>query len=316
MSQAFCRAALLSLAMGAPLLALAETPSPPRTHARYGPLTQCLDGYALSAGASEAISVAENDIAVTNDRFGMSLNRESGDPDRSRAQASEIEIESLGRVTRYENVRYGSALIRAEYLLPARFGSAPLVVRSHQFDGSERDLAMLGRVSRVEPQNQACLVFAAPDFHGEDVDALYWSPFTVAGPVYRCQNGIGYRVRAGEAIQLQWRLVMPWTIPLSRVTSDGTRLTWDGPITYRNASTSVPLSRYRRSVGLWSGRWILSLSPPQAQMSRAELNRLPRERRYGDGVQIEFPAGKEAAARAFATRLEFVDIADPRCLSD
>jgi hypothetical protein len=302
--------------MLAPLQATAAAPAPPRTHARYGPLTACFDGYGFSADASEAISVSENSMSLGGDSGGMSLNREALGPDRSQARVSAIDIDAIGRVIRYENVRYGSAGTGVEYLLPARTAGAPLVVRSFDFDGSNRDLAMLGRVSRMDPHSPACHAFAAPGFEGEDVSALYWSPVTATGPIYHCQNGIGLQLRAGDTLQYRWRPSMPWTIPASRVTTGGIRLTWDGPITYRNASNSAPLADYRRSVGQWSGRWILSLWPPQQAMSREALRALPRDQYYTDGIQIEFPAGQEAAAREFATRLEFVDRADPRCLPD
>jgi len=306
-------AGLCALTMIAPLPSDALPPPPPPVHARYGPLMQCLDGYAIAASASEAMFSTPDGMSLVGDREGMSLSREVIDPHR--LQVAVIDVAHLGRVTRFERL-YRHPAKRIEYLLPARFGGPEMLARSLQFDGSNRDFAILRRISRVEPQSESCRTFAAPDFHGEDLDALYWSPATVAGPVYRCQNGIGYHVREGETVQLQWRPLVPATIASSRLITGGVRLTVDGPITRRDATTSVPLSRYRRSVGIWAGRSILTLAPPQAALSRAAWRRLPPERRYGDGINIEFPAGNEAAARTFATRLEFVDRADPRCRAE
>jgi len=314
------RAALASplLAMVAPAPALAMPPPPPPIHARYGPLTQCLAGYAIAAGADEAIVAMEDGIAVVGDRDSLQLAIDRGYSDRAQAPATMIEIAALGSVTRYALVHRGSPPDQQfEYLLPARFGGRPVLAASRQFDGGDRDLALLGRISRVDPQGGSCGAFAAPDFAGEAAAASYWRPATAPGPAYHCQNGIGYEVRAGEALQLQWRTLAAVMIPASRLLSGGVRLTVEGPVTRRDATTSVPLSRYRRSIDLWSGnRLILALLPPQEAMSHAARMRLLAEQRYTDGILIEFPFRGEAAARAFATRLEFVDRADPRCLSD
>jgi hypothetical protein len=300
--------AVALLTMLAPSIAFASTP-PPRTHARYGPLTQCLNGYAFSASSTETVLVLEytfgESISLLNDVGVLNLSIDVGDPYRWQAERTEIEAPLLGRIDRYRRT-YTASPPEVFYVLPAVDGKRPIMVRATTFNETNADLAILGRISRIDG-DRGCGDFRSPDFPGENPDARRWNPTVSAGPLYQCLNGVGFALLAGEAIQSAWPTSYPQ--PAARVSADGTRLIVQGPKEPRAELLEGSVAaHYRLEQHNWSGQPILLLRPPDSALDRYGHD--PTHTRW---IRIEFPAGAESQAREFASRLEFVEMTDPRC---
>ena len=297
------------------LLLLQEPPPPPVTHSRYGPLTQCLGGYAVTAGASEAILAMEGGITLMTDADAFHLHIDEGDPYRSQQQRTDIEAPTLGNVIRYQRSYGASTPDRlTTYLIPSSAGHPAMTVNSGGFDGSARDLRILGRIARIEGE-QGCGNFRGPAFPGETPQAALWRPFSTPGPFYRCQNGVGFPVLSGEALQIAWyddydgpsvRLSSP--NPVVRL--DPIHLVVHGPIDTANGAGPVATA-YRPRVETMSDGPNVLLMPP-----RAASERRGPDQRYRRLIRIAFAPGQDAAARALAGRIEFVARSDPRCLGD
>lgn len=300
MKSAQLRLAPALLAMLASSTAPATPPPPPPPHARYGPLTQCLGGYAVTVAPSEAIYVMDGGISLVTQDYLINLSLELPDPFRG-PPTSEFDHPLLGRIARYETGQGEGR--RIENRLPPIEGGRAVVVRSSV---GEEQIA-LTRVIRADAGRVECGTFTAPDFPGEHPDALYWAPLLIPGPLYRCERRIGYALREGEGMRAPWPT---WAHDKpSRVVLRTAHLAIHGP--YRTPSGFVgPIAAgYRMSVGYDDYRGpYLYLSPP-----RSFLRRQPRNERYDYDFRIEFAPGGEFAARQFATRLEFVDSGEPRC---
>lgn len=285
-------------------------PPPLPAYSRYGPVTQCVNGYRIAVTEAEAVTLDQG-LIVVNDDYLLFLDAERTEraaTDRPEA----VEMPGIGRTMRYrvaaDHGRMGlvnDGRVITEYVLPAVDGGSAVLVRSPRFDGSERDLALLARVAPVDPAGDRCGEFQAPDYAGQTPAALYWSPVQRPGPAFHCQGNIGFAIAAGETYQLTWSRDSAW----SRYRSNGLELTLRGP--------NVPASRYRRARGPveagydqnirdLGGMSELLLTIPDSRRHRNEPAHIQQ-------IAITFPQGQEAAARAFASRLEFVARDDRRC---
>ena len=299
------RLAFASFAMLASSTAPATTPPPPPPHARYGPLTQCLNGYAFTASATEAVFAMRDGVTLVSETGGLNLSIDRGDPYRKQAERTELAVPHLGQIARYHRT-YTSSPPDTFYLLPGVEGEPTTMVSSREFNGTDTDLAILGRISRVDEQ-RACGDFRSPDFPGENPDARWWKPTVSAGPLYRCQNGVGFAVLMGESVQSSWPMF--GSEPAARLRSGNTQLIVRGPIESSAASLQgFVAATYRQAVVDWSGRPVLLLSPSDLAPDR--YGHYENSTRW---VRIEFSADAESEARALASRLEFVEATDPRC---
>lgn len=282
-------------------------PPPLPVHAAYGPLTQCLSGYRIDVAETEAVSVGDG-LGFASDQFSLSLIPERTDLP-PRASAIEVDVPGLGRINRHV-VPAGSGQFgpaprgpATAYVLPKRGQAGTVLVRSPQFDGSDRDLALLARIAPVDPARDRCGQFAAPDYAGETPEALYWSPVRHRGPRFHCQNGIGFPVGEAEALQLTWARDA-W----SRVHAGERRLVVLGP--------TVPARQAGRARGPVAAGYSPTINPNSEQLSILVLAAPPSRRAnppYNHQISIQFRPGDEAHARALAERLEFVDRNDRRC---
>jgi hypothetical protein len=302
----FCAIALASTAAVA-------IPPPLPSYSRYGPVTQCLNGYRVEVTGDEAVTLDQG-VMVLNDEFRLFL-----DPERTSRPESDrpvaVEVPGLGQAQRYRVAAnrgrvslYTGDRDITEYVLPANGGGAVLV-RSDRFDGSARDLELLARVAAVDPARDQCGTFAPPDYAGRSFAALYWSPVRHPGPGFHCQQGIGYPVAAGESTQRPW---LQTNAQSDLHLADGVALGLRGP--------TDPARRYRRTRGPIEAGYELSTRELSAEVHELLLI-VPESRRGRDEpahlqqIAIQYAPGQEAAAQAFARRLEFVGRNDRRCPS-
>jgi hypothetical protein len=277
----------------------------PPPHARYGPVTYCLGGYGVEAGASEAILAMETGATLFSDNYGFHFTLERGRYDRNRAVRSEVAAGSLGVIERQEH-RIGDRT-NYKYRLPERAGSPAVVVNSGDFDGSDRDIPILARLLPIAPEDERCRLFAAPHFIGHNPDARTWRPAVRGGPLHLCHNGLSFGIRAGEGLQLPY--VKTVGKPRSRLLTGQAKLDLSGPEMVATEEMraagirSYRLSRHERADGV-----TLYLVPP-----RSISRRLPRQEQHLHFITIEASAKDEPAAREFVKRLELIDGADPRC---
>lgn len=299
------------------LLLVQEPPPPPPVHARYGPLTQCLGGYAVTASTSDAILAMDGGVTLFSETGGFNIRIDDGDPYRSQQRRADIELAGLGQLIRYQRTYYpGSAPeISTTYLIPARDGHPAMLVQSGGFDGTERDLAVLGRITRVAGE-QGCGNFRNPAYPGETPDAELWQPASTPGPFYRCQNGIGFPVLIGEALQSAWYGTIDG--PAVRLSVPDPRWSRLGPIHLvvhgppeAPIGTGAVAASYRHAIENWSDGPNFMLVPPRQASERHGPNQSFRHL-----IRIAYPPGQEAAAQAFANRIEFVERTDPRCHTD
>lgn len=316
MRQPFLIGIVLALLVPAPASAL---PPPLPVNARYGPVTQCYNGYRIAVTAGEGLSVGQ-DVTLVTDRYHLRL-RES-ESDGGNGKVSSVTHPALGPVERVVTkpakpkdhggfrVIGAKRPVRTEtvsYRLPAVDGATAVTAHSDQFRGTEADLAILSRLARIDPAADSCGAFAAPDWAHQTFDALRWSPNLAEGPAYRCQNGIGYAVRPGERLRLYWGPQPDAT--MSELHLADRSFAIRGPI--------EPAKRPGRAKGpmaagygvtkraIYPGAAELILSPPGNDRDRPFLRQ----------IFIPHQDMHEAEARLLAARLEFVAAKDPRCRS-
>ena len=292
-------------------LLLMDAPPPPATHARYGPLTQCLSGYALTATATEGILATDGAIALNNETDGLAISIDQGDPYRSPKQATELEVPNLGHLLRFQRDEGDRPHLTTTYLIPSADGRPALLVRSRHFDGTEHDLNILARISRIEDEHD-CGSFRAPAYPGDTPEALLWHPSSTPGPLFLCRNGVGFPILAGEAVQSPW-----WDDdrPSIRISSpnpnmrglEPIHLVFHGPMDSVSGAGAVAVT-YRSRLEPWFDGPSLLLMPP-----RTDSDRHGRDESYRRLIVITYPPGQEAAARAFVARILFVPATDPRC---
>lgn len=303
----------LVLMAATPVLAL---PPPLPVNARYGPVTQCLNGYRIQVSDREALSVGA-DVTLITDRYLLRLIGSPGSFGES--QVLQLRHSTLGLVerivTKVRNRNDGGFRVIGEkkplrkftvaYRLPAVGGNLAVAVTSDQFVGTDADFTMLSRVAKIDPAADTCGAFAAPDWPYQSYDALRWSPALTQGTAFRCQNGIGFAVQPGERLRLYWG-PEPDT-GISELYRGETRFGIRGPI---DAARKLGGARGPMAAGyeitkrpISSDSSELILSPPCND---------PKEP-YRRQIMIPHLNVEEAAARALADRLEFVSARDKRC---
>lgn len=298
----------LALALIAAPPARAQPPPPADPPARYGPIVQCVGGYAVTVVPGEAILLWGDGFSLIGGRNTFALIPERQDPDPYRAQAERVELDlpGVGTITRLSRRSPRGEVYQREYLIPSRDGAQALLARTASFNGTADDLAIL---ARIRPAVQAeCGTFAAPDFRGADPDALRWAPALADGPLFHCEGRVGYALRAGEGVRRPWPS-MGSHLPSRAVLGDA-HLAVFGPYAVPTGLAGPVAAGYQMTVAknLWHGPHLL-LSPPAPLLRRQR----PRERRENYEIRIAFEPGGEEAARQFANRLEFVASSDPRC---
>ena len=301
------------------LLAVEATavPPPPPSFSRYGPIVQCTDGYQVSASNSEAIRL-QFGMLLVSDEFRIFLNPGPAAQIPRGARLSEINVPHLGTITRvlvpaHRGVPGMSdpAPARFEYRLPPVGEGRPVRLWSDRFDGSERDLDLLARITRVDPGAGACGQFDAPDYPGADPDAEYWSSTLHSGRSYLCLDKVGFAVRDGESLQFPWRFdgnFRRWT----RVVSPEGRLFVQAPerVPAGTESGTPRNSGYLETVQSRPDGTLALIMAPADREGRP----LSPGESFGSQILIDFEPGGEAAARELAGRLEFIRPNDPRCV--
>ena len=308
--------ALGTLLLQLPISPATAVPPPPPSFSRYGPLVQCTDGYQVTVSNSEAIRLQMGTLLVSDD-FRIFLDPGPGAQIPDGARLSEINVPHLGPITRVRVPPHRGvpglsdpAPARFEYRLPATGEGRPVRLWSDRFDGSERDLELLARVTRVDSAAEACGQFDAPDYAGADPDAEFWSPTLHSGRPFRCLDKIGFAVRENERLQFTWRFdgnFRRWT----RVVSPEGRLFVQAPerVSARTESGTPRNSGYLETVqSRPDGTFMLIMVPPDR-----EGRPLSPGESFDRQIRIDFEAGGEAAARELAGRLEFIRPSDPRC---
>ena len=300
----------LVVAIGLPSFVFAAPPPPPPPHARYGPIVQCIHGYALAAGPFDAVFANGDSAGLVTEALSLSLWVDRPDHYRSEMEATLIDAPNVGRVTRYHRT-YRGRTTQTFYTLPTRTDDVVLQVRSIWFDGSVDDLAILARISPVEELDQPCGDFEEPIYPGENPEALWWSPRVGWGPQFHCQNGVGFSVNDGEAIQLQWPSRTQSEGGVSRLWSNGQWLVIHGPRSVSGNLTGLVSGSYSGRIVEWGRRPVLLLEP-----AGAAADNIPSRQEYRHWIRVEYFGDGEADALTFSRRLEFVATNDPRCNVD
>jgi hypothetical protein len=308
----------IALALLVPARASALPPPLP-VNARYGPVTQCYNGYRIAVAAGEGLSVG-HDVTLVTDRYLLRLSE--GGRDGGNSKVSSVTHPSLGAVERVVTTQARSKEnggfrvigdkrpVRAEtvsYRLRALDGGRAVTVHSNQFGGTEADLVILSRVARTNSAADSCGSFAAPDWAGQNFDALRWSPNMAEGPAFRCQNGVGYAVNPGERLRLYWGPQPDTTISELRLADRAFAIRGPTEAAKKQGRAKGPMAAgygVTKRV-IYPGASELILSPPQND----------RERPFLRQIFIPHQDIHEAEARALADRLEFVTAKDPRCRS-
>jgi hypothetical protein len=288
------------LGLASPALAV---PPPPIPHARYGPVTQCLGGYAFAVGPSEAILVFNEGMSLVTPDYLINLSLEQPDPYRQWKPVAEFDDPRLGHIVRYQWGEGEHA--RIENRLPRLAGEPTVIVRS----SVAQERTAFTRIEVAGRRGIECGNFNGPEFPGEESDARSWAPRYIPGPLYGCEQRVGYELQPGEGVREPWPHWSDYTP--RRVVLRDANLTVHGPYRAPEGFAGPVAAGYRMSVQARYDGPVLFLSPP-----RSFLRRQPREERPDYVFRIEFNRGDEAAAREFATRLEFVESDDPRCTAN
>lgn len=296
-------------------LLLLLAPPPPAAHARYGPLTQCLNGFAVTATGSESIVAMEGGFTLASQAGGFHIHLGDDGYHRAQEQASDVEVAGLGRLVRYQGGGGTATEATTTYLIPGAGGRPSMLVNSTDFDGSPHDLVILGRLSRVRSDDE-CGNFEAPAYPGESLEAGRWLPDARPGPFFLCRNGIGFPILAGEAVQATlWRRLDDPALRISLPNPiaaglEPVHLLLHGPREPVSGTGTVTASFRPQLERMNDGLAILLMPPLTERISYGQ------DPRFTHWIEIDYPQGQEAIARAFAARMLFVANDDPRCGAD
>lgn len=296
---------MFAIAVAAPAPAI---PPPLPVHAAYGPLVQCFAGYRIAVSGAEAVVLGTGLVVNSGNSFfaldAEPAARPAGD------KATTLEVPGIGTVGRYvvpsgrQRPGLRDAGPTTEYVLPPIGGAGAVLVRSPRFDGGSGDLATLARIG---PAGDDCGTFGPPDYAGASAEALYWSPVRHDGPAFHCLNGIGFAVAAGEQYQRMW-------------SDEGTRARLHGPAGEFALDVPPLPDRVRRKGGPVAAGFAQSVREDAAESHVLLLQAAPPRRgwsaenpEWASRLSIRYRPGTEAAAQAFAARLQFVDSDDRRC---
>ena len=302
-------AVLLATISVAPAQAI---PPPPPQHSRYGPVTFCGVGYRIDVGQDEAVGYSQPGYAfLQTDDYFLGVNQIVGPPSGARTQI--LTVPGIGRVLRYRVFEYPGNRPRGwKYEVPAPGSpSGRISIGSDQFNGTTQDFEALTRVHTGSEAN-GCAVPSAqdPDFAAaENGPAEGWAPARMPGPAFHCQNGIGFEIREGEALQLPWRH-QAWSAFISALKVGDLDINISGP-----------------SVRLRGGRGAVFAPPHQAQIRRMVLSEsessflvvisrpdLDPDDRVERQIVVSFAERPSSdVALSFLHRLQFVGADDPRC---
>lgn len=271
---------LLLLALPALLAAgsaaSARTPMMEPTRSYYGPVRACHPLFALDVRAGEAYLDSGGEHIL---RFGdhyLSAGRRwfLADPiyrDIVRPLGT-IELPGVGTLERIALSSRNAPGATIVYLYDTRDGGPfpRMEIRSDAFDGSARDVALLGRIMFGEAGRAMCAsvpeeLRARPE--REDADAFWVRPDRPAGPLTLCWAGLAYDVRAGESAIRFWH--PEWQ--LFGAASGATRVTISGSF----ASLRDPAGR------IFSGS--LAASPAFEVRAAGQAPALPPAMRSGEG---------------------------------
>ena len=193
--------------------ASARTPVVEPTRSYYGPLRACHPLFAFDVRAGEGYLDSGGEHIL---RFGdhyLSAGRRwfLADPiyrDIVRPLGT-LELPGVGtleRIALSSRSAPGTAIV---YLYDTRDGGPfpRMEIRSDAFDGSARDVALLGRIMFGEAGRGMCAAVpqelrARPE--REDADAFWVRPDRPAGPLTLCWAGLAFDVRAGERAIRFW----------------------------------------------------------------------------------------------------------------
>jgi hypothetical protein len=318
---------LAAAAAGLPHIPVAASlPDPPESHDYYGPVRACGEGYAFDAREGEAFS----DVGATHALFfpGGMLFLESwiyGGVDMSKAAEplGSVALPGGAHLTRLR-VTWPDRAPEIVYHYDRKTGPLPIVaIHSNRFDGSARDLALLGRIAFGPAAKGLCA--SIPERlrlspQRDDPDAEIFDPRRRPGPLTICFAGLAFDVRASEAALLPWFPLLKHFRLVGRngrATDVDVRL-WSPLPRLR---PGVPLGR-SREVELMDGYIPTSRRLPGLEEERKAHLRLvqkgPAGFATGSDPQAQFafdPAIGEAERRAILSRLRGQRPAD-RCTGE
>lgn len=355
MPESSWQSALGRLAIGALALApgivappVRAIPPPPREESRFGPVTQCIAGYRVKAVSAEEVSVGNQPPAMVGDPVSLRtrafLVKLSALTAYSPPSWTPVALAGLGTIER--GVIIPPPLDRGTpqmpisrspeaerlltqpiivYRLPVQGANPQLFATSYQFKGDDSDLAILSRIAPVNPTEDTCGEFGPPDFANRGDQTIETALGFIEGPVYRCQNGIGFPVLPGEKLMRGWGL--PQNTGSSILYTGGARLSvtgFDDPGIFSQLRAQGIRFKYQRPTPakmrgrgnkLLAADYVASLESHRTGYTELVLS--PRRNNpswpWLLQIHVQFADGNEAQARALAERLEVIEMNDPRC---
>jgi hypothetical protein len=204
--------ALVASLGGAPGTLQAIPPALPDYHYYYGPGRACGAHYAFDVAVGEGFEQSGLAPSLYFPGGGMSFEGWIYSGPEYRDIVDRLGTFDLPGGVRLERIRHGSrSSPRVEILYlydsGARSPFPILSIRSNMFDGSARDLELLGRIRFGEAARAICAntpEALRPTPERENPDAAWLDPRVHAGPLTLCMAGVALDLRAGEAAQLPW----------------------------------------------------------------------------------------------------------------
>jgi len=310
---------IASIVTSEPAVAI-PPPLPPSSH--YGPVRFCADHSRFDVTADEAVSWTDYgataavtlvtlDYSVTVERFGEGLRAALPYRNFVRGRTTRIALADGHTADRFVIVDGNGDRSTGYVRQVADAGDLPLLFVSAQFDGGERDLALLRRFTVGTPDALNCAgqTWRDPAFTaGNDDRASFVSRSTVQGPALICGSGLAFALLAGETAPLYW--------PRGR--SRGLISEVAGEDRYFNVSWPSVLPRARVTATTIGGRDLpIHVSRSDGDGGNRAYTIKPREGREGQnvthfGIGIA-GRGTEADDLAVLRRFESVAPDDRRC---
>lgn len=204
-------ASLLLFAMAA-LPAAAHVPHVERSRAYYGPIRICDPQFAFDVLGGEGYLWSVNQHSVRFGRHYLSVGRWLLADEAFRDIVHPLGTLDLPGVGRLERIALssGNAPERTIVYLYDTHDRGPfpkMEIKSDAFDGSDRDLAPLGRFVFGERARAMCADIPEalrPSREREVADAFWVRPDRPQGPLTLCWAGLALDLRAGEALIPFW----------------------------------------------------------------------------------------------------------------
>lgn len=310
-------ALLAGLAAAAPAPpAAASLPPPIIPKDYYGPIRACGQGFAFDALEGEAYGEAGGGDVLRLPGGGLLLESwiyTGIDVSRAVTSLGAVELADGVRLTR---IRTDWGDRPPEILYHYDRGSGPfpiLSVRSSRFDGSEGDLALLGRIAFGKAAEALCTSVPQalrPTPERNTWDAASYAPRIRRGPLTICLAGLAFDIAADESALLPWapELRRFRLIGRDRLTTDIDLVRWE-PL--RAAAAAGEPIAGRAEVEMHEGGLLTDSRGPAPDDDRKRHLRLVHPRVPGlvhptldpQAIFAFDPAIPESGVRAILARL-------------